>query len=354
MNELGEAIGTAVEGALASRAVERERGSLSGSSQDGTQDCLNCGTTLIGSHCHACGQKAKLHRTLRSFLHDLLHGALHFEGKIWDTLPKLVTKPGELTRRYIEGERARFVSPMALFLFTVFAMFAVFQIAGITTPTELEPFDERGSARAEGALSTYEDRLDELPPEAREERAEVEAAIEEVRQALEDIEAGRDYSFPNPEGGRSYQRFNLTGIDAIDRGILKKWRTNPGLMLYKLQTNFYKFSWLLIPLSIPFVWILFFWKRRFRAYDHAVFVTYSLAFMTLLTIGLVLLGTLGVAAWIVWLAATIIPPIHIYKQLRGAYALSRFSAAWRLCVLLVFISIILIVMMLLIVLLGGF
>lgn len=28
------------------------------------------------------------------------------------------------TRRYVNGERARFVSPLALFLFTVFLMFA--------------------------------------------------------------------------------------------------------------------------------------------------------------------------------------------------------------------------------------
>jgi hypothetical protein len=38
--------------------------------------------------------------------------------------------PGQLTRRYIEGERARFVSPVALFLFSVFLMFAVFSSIG--------------------------------------------------------------------------------------------------------------------------------------------------------------------------------------------------------------------------------
>ena len=37
----------------------------------------------------------------------------------------LVRRPGELTRRYIEGERAKFISPLALFLFSVFLLFAV-------------------------------------------------------------------------------------------------------------------------------------------------------------------------------------------------------------------------------------
>jgi len=40
---------------------------------------------------------------------------LHFEGKVWRTLPKLFAHPGELTRRYVA--RALFVSPIALFLF---------------------------------------------------------------------------------------------------------------------------------------------------------------------------------------------------------------------------------------------
>jgi hypothetical protein len=58
--------------------------------------------------------------------HDILHGVFHFEGKMWRTLPELFFHPGRLTRRYIDGERAKFVSPMALYLFTVFLMFAVF------------------------------------------------------------------------------------------------------------------------------------------------------------------------------------------------------------------------------------
>ena len=36
-----------------------------------------------------------------------LHGVLHFEGKIWHTLPLLAWRPGELTRRYIDGQRAQ-------------------------------------------------------------------------------------------------------------------------------------------------------------------------------------------------------------------------------------------------------
>ena len=142
MSDFGEALGTAVEGGLFSRALARKNGGDGqaapldhGHFAEG--DCLNCGTRLIGNHCHECGQKAHLHRTMGAFLHDLMHGALHFEGKTWKTLPMLFFKPGELTRRYIEGQRARFVSPMALFLFSIFLMFAVFQAVGLSTPTDI-------------------------------------------------------------------------------------------------------------------------------------------------------------------------------------------------------------------------
>ncbi len=41
---------------------------------------------------------------------------------MWSTLPMLIRKPGELTRRYGAGKRAKFISPMALFLFSVFLL----------------------------------------------------------------------------------------------------------------------------------------------------------------------------------------------------------------------------------------
>jgi hypothetical protein len=56
----------------------------------------------------------------------------------WRTLPLLVGRPGLLTRRYIDGQRTRYVSPLALFLFTVFLMFFVFSFAsGIAPPTHV-------------------------------------------------------------------------------------------------------------------------------------------------------------------------------------------------------------------------
>ena len=127
-------------------------------------------------------------------------------------------------------------------------------------------------------------------------------------------------------------------------------------MLYKLQANAYKFSWLLIPLSIPFVWLLFAWKRRFRAYDHAVFVTYSLSFMSLLFIVVSLIAVSpsdGYGGWAFTILATV-APLHLYKHLKYTYDLGRFSTLWRLFALLIFIMIVIVLFLQALLLLGAF
>src|SRR3954470_19347495 len=124
-----EALGDVVTGSVLGRATGPRAGEASGGHTHESH-CLNCGAELAGRFCHECGQHTHVHRTLSAFFHDFLHGVLHFEGKIWRTLPLLAWKPGELTRRYIDGQRASFVSPIALFLFCVFLTFAVMGLTG--------------------------------------------------------------------------------------------------------------------------------------------------------------------------------------------------------------------------------
>lgn len=38
---------------------------------------------------HLCGQHEHVQRAVSAFIHDILHGVLHFEGKIWQSLAVL-------------------------------------------------------------------------------------------------------------------------------------------------------------------------------------------------------------------------------------------------------------------------
>lgn len=133
---------------------------------------------------------------------------------------------------------------------------------------------------------------------------------------------------------------------------LKQVNSNPSLLLYKLKTNGYKFSWALIPLSLPFLWLLFFWRRDIHLYDHAIFVTYSISFMMLLLVLCSLAAVAGVSSSIWATALVFAPPIHMYRQLRGAYGLSRFGALLRLFFLLIATSVVLTLFTLLLLLIG--
>lgn len=318
-------------------------------------NCLNCGAHLNGSYCHQCGQKAHLHRSLRAFLYDLLHGALHFEGRTWRTLPLLLWSPGQLTRRYVQGERARFVSPMALFLFSIFLMFAVFQTIGLTPQAEFSTIEGMRNNAVAMREKLAEDKAEltrqlATLPAGSASRAQTEAQLADITETI----AGLDLASQAVIGGKGpgdAPRIE-TGFTHIDHSI-EKWRKNPGLMLYKLQSYSYKFSWLLVPLSIPFLWLLFFWKREIRAYDHAIFVTYSIAFMSLLFVGLSVLFALGAPINAILLAAVALPAAHLYKHMRGAYRLSRISAIWRLLALAVFIAIVLALFLQILLVLGA-
>ena len=85
-----DGIGEAVSGAALARAVEPNAGEIGADGHTHESACLNCGTALHGEFCVACGQRAHVHRTLSAFAHDLLHGVLHLDGKVWRTLPMLV------------------------------------------------------------------------------------------------------------------------------------------------------------------------------------------------------------------------------------------------------------------------
>src|SRR5690606_16430855 len=130
-----------------------------------------------------------------------------------------------------------------------------------------------------------------------------------------------------------------TGDKGLDKALTKK-ALNPDLAIYKIQQTAYKFSFLLIPISIPFVALLFLWRGGFTLYDHGVFVLYSLTAMSILMMlvsvlaplwsGFAVLGALALAFGV---------PAHMFAQLKGAYGLSWFSAAWRTALLMIFCSI---------------
>ncbi len=348
MSDELEAVGAFATAGLAARALEG-----GGPAGEHEAVCANCGTPLGGPYCHVCGQRSHVHRSLLHMGEELVHGIAHFDGKIWRTLPLLAFKPGKLTRLYIEGRRASFVSPMALFLFVVFLMFLVFSFTGHGDKSIADGINQGiaegqiGSWKAPAAVNqAFEARADrarqELAATVAEGKDPTLAAetVTEWERAAAGSAVARQGSNDNDIGAGKTADFKVdTGIPGLDETV-RHMAKNPELLLYKLKNTAYKFSFLLVPISLPFIWLMFFWRRDVVMYDHAVFALYSLSFMSLLfTMAALLSGLEAVPTVLLVLLVTFAPPIHMYKQLKYTYGLSRAGAAVRTFLLLLFSAI---------------
>ena len=372
-----DSTGGAVTGAVLTAAVEKPTGKAG----EHSHRCDDCGAQVSGRFCSNCGQPAHTHRTLLHLGEEILHGVMHFDSRIWRTLPLLIANPGRLTREWVLGKRTRYVSPLAMYLFTVFVMFMILSFMPVNTQIQAAETAVRDAASGPASTGTTymmatnevvqaEVALENAPkgddPGAVAKRAELTARLAKAREAEKAADAAMQEapSAPNVAVMGAGLADNLrdaaangdlkvnTGDKALDKKLLKKLQ-NPELTLYKLQQTFYKFSFLLIPISIPFVALLFLWKRGFTLYDHGVFVLYSLTFMAMLimlTAGLMRFG--GVVAVLAMLAATAIVPVHMFAQVKGAYGLSTFSALWRTAMLLLFCSLALALFLAAVVVLG--
>lgn len=92
--------------------------------------CPNCGATLNGSFCAQCGQKvAPLNPSLRESLHELAPELLDVDGRLFRSVLLLLTRPGFLSREQFEGRRARYLSPIRLYLIFSVLYFGVAALA---------------------------------------------------------------------------------------------------------------------------------------------------------------------------------------------------------------------------------
>lgn len=383
-------------------------------------DCQNCGAVLVGDHCHACGQHGHVHRSVLHVVEEVIHGITHLDGRAWRSLPMLMFRPGTLTRNYVMGQRARYVPPFAMFLFSVFAMFLVFAFSGgpgLVTAAAVTKSEQVQAAReqlgdaetdlkeAQAETAAAQAELTKLNAASSSEPGKIGAATGElagtnaqVVNAMRNVEEAKtalaaaiakpeDKVTPAPLEGASKSKasfsFNsetereralgeiakkrasarsngtedqseaseqisisssddiMTMLkDSMRRGdfINTSWPAlnekiryktkNPDLFLYKLQNTAYKFSFLLIPLSLPFIWLMLFWKKNVTLFDHAVFALYSLSFVSFLFMMISLIAHWVSPGW-GFAAAAIILPVHIFYQFKGAYQLKWFSAFWR-------------------------
>jgi len=157
-----------------------------GLQRGGVGTCANCGAPLEGPYCHACGQyDDDLRRPIWTLASEVVEGLFSVDGRVWRTVPPLLFQPGVATRRYLEGERARYVAPFRLYLVASLIFFLVLAVVG-----EGVTFDPQDAATAEQT----QQGLDRASQEIAEARAQLESdgdrqGADELRN-VEDAMAG--------------------------------------------------------------------------------------------------------------------------------------------------------------------
>ena len=91
------------------------------------RECRNCGTPLVGTYCHQCGQR---HRTAKPSIamvvERIVDSVFEVDSRILRTVRLLFLRPGALSAHYFAGRRADFIPPIRLYLVASVVFFLPF------------------------------------------------------------------------------------------------------------------------------------------------------------------------------------------------------------------------------------
>jgi hypothetical protein len=147
--------------------------------------CLNCGEPLHGAFCSNCGQRVVPPRpSLRELLGEAFAEFSGWDGKLAATLRLLVTRPGQLTVDFLDGKRARYITPLRLYLSVSLVYFLLSAAAPPSiAPGEVAKVGNVGNAKITVGLGSH--TPDQLTAEQRQLLlAEVSSTPKPFRPAL--------------------------------------------------------------------------------------------------------------------------------------------------------------------------
>lgn len=290
--------------------------------------CANCQTPLAGTYCHGCGQLAEdFHKSIWKLVGEALQSFFHLDGRLARTLPRLLARPGRLTRQYLDGKRAAQVPPLRLFLVILLLTFLVGQCA------------MSGSGAADFINQAQPERLAEA-------RAAIEAdqtlTEQERKLALAGIERNFGGLAAAMEATRDADRIILTEAqDQASRDRTMAFQAWLSSRMEAIQAEPGRFSMVMgvwaqrvvlisLPVSALILTCLFFWRRDVFVFDHVIFSMHSLSFQLLLLTAILLLAIgIGPAAWFL----LFLSPVHLFVHMRGTYRSGTFATLLRMFLL---------------------
>ncbi len=268
--------------------------------------CPNCHTALAGPWCYACGQRGeKFHRSIWKLTLEALEGLTDLDGRLWKTFPRLIFRPGKLTREYLDGHRAAQVPPFRIFLLVLLLVF----FTGGLNVVRTHPSPGKG-------LNLNFATLDD--PQLQKELAPKDRA--QLQQAQQEMKA----RFGTPKA-------TDTAGEKWLRGQLSKALANQQSYKAALAEWAQRFAVLMLPIAAMMLAVLFVFKKNVYVFDHLIFSMHSLSFQGLLLSVMFVAGIwLNGPGNLLWLA-----PVHLFVHMRGAYKISWYGTLIRMFLLFI-------------------
>ncbi|MFI4933662.1 MAG: DUF3667 domain-containing protein, partial [Caulobacterales bacterium] len=241
--------------------------------------CPNCGTTLAGRWCHACGQSAEdFHRSILRLAAEVVGGLFDVDSRLWRTLPRLFFRPARLTREYLDGHRAAQAPPFRLFLIVVVVVFLAAGAGG-----------GNGASSPSGHAQTV-------------------------------LSAGHE------------PHINIDNNPALTKWMTDRVRiarAHPDAFEATLTAWAQRLVFLALPVSAALLGLMFFWRRSVFIFDHLIFSMHSLSFQGLLLTAMMLGERLSG-----WFGLLIFAsPVHLFVHMRGTYGVGVFGTLARMFIL---------------------
>ena len=288
--------------------------------------CLNCGTLLTGQYCATCGQRARSRLiSIWELVRDAIGDLFELDSRLWQTLIPLSLRPGQLTREYLLGRRARFMPPFRTYLVLSLAFFLVAffdpsaQLGLLLDPVSTTPAERQAEIRRQMAKDLEAEGIAVpeglVPPEA------PAAAAEGINMGCESEDIAK-MQLPLWLS----QRLTPARLQEICERITAD---DGRAFVRQLTDNIPASLFILLPLMALVLKILYPLSKRYYA-EHLLFVVHYHAFLFLvLTLEVLLsefvqlarlpslLSTLAVWAVVIYI------PVYLFKALRRVYGQGR-------------------------------
>ena len=305
--------------------------------------CLDCGASLEGKYCIACGQRAQLRSlSLPSLAHDAIHDLAHFDSRGWVTLRALLFRPGFLTSEFVQGRRTRYLPPFRLYLVLSLVFFLLLSLKPSEQPLVIGGRAEEAAGVVSGAdQEALQQAMQELSKElgdsaateeAKQEAAKAAAAVNKVVAdpgAAAIVDADTDCSKSTwGMGGREWYSPQL---QALCEKLKQTSRRELGREVWR---NVPKAMFLSLPLLALVNFVLYAFSRR-KYVEHLLFYVHYHAFaFLLLTLNILaglVLGWVGLSfvAGMLGFAAMVYLFVALFKSMRVVYGQSRLMTTFK-------------------------